>query len=153
MPHPIIRLATQKDLDHLVNLEQENFSTDVLSRHHFRYLLKRNSAEIYVAIHQKKLVGCAIMLFRKNSFTARIYSLVVSKQHRRLGIAQALQKKIEKNALRRHCDTIILEVRKDNTPAIQFYQKHHYKIFGKYIKFYEDQTDALRMKKSLTEIA
>lgn len=146
---PTIRQATLTDLDAIVKLENKSFATDQLSRQNFRHLLKSPTAEIFLAVQQKKLLGNVIVLFRKNSTIARMYSLVVHKAFRKQGIANQLRKKIETSAKKRGCQQMILEVRINNRPAIQFYQKHGYQFFAKYTKFYQDKIDALRMRKAL----
>lgn len=144
-----IRKATLTDLDNLVALENQCFTTDKMSRRNFRDLLTKQSAVITIATKDNNLIGSAVVLFRKNSHQARMYSLAVSPVFRQLGIAHQLCTHIEKSALTRGCDTMILEVRVNNLPAIHFYQKNGYEKFAIYSKFYEDGTDALGMKKLL----
>jgi len=143
-----IQHATLSDLDALIEIEN-HFTTDKISKTSFRTLLKKDSAIIYLAKIHQHLVGYILVLFRKNSQTARIYSLVVRPEHRKLGIALQLCKAAENIAIKHHCTSMILEVRPDNHAAIQFYLKHHYHELGKYRKFYEDGADAIRMKKAL----
>lgn len=148
MPH--IRLATRHDLDGLLALENLCFTSDKMTRRNYQALLSKSTAEVVVAEDDnKKIIGCIIVLFRKNSTQARMYSLAVAPDYRRFGVAQQLCEALEKQALLRNCSTIVLEVRKDNQPAIHFYEKNGYEIFAIYTKFYEDGTDGLRMKKNL----
>ncbi|MEO8401540.1 MAG: N-acetyltransferase [Gammaproteobacteria bacterium] len=144
-----IRQATLNDLDQLVALENQCFAADKMSRQNFRDLLTKQSAIITLATKDNNLIGSAVVLFRKNSHQARMYSLAVSPVFRKRGTAHQLCIHIEKSALARGCDTMILEVRVNNLPAIHFYQKNGYEKFAIYSKFYEDGTDALRMKKLL----
>lgn len=149
MPTFNLRQAVLTDLNQLVELENHCFTEDRMQRQHFRALLNKTSADIYIAESNQQIIGAAIVLFRKNSTQARIYSLAVHPTHRRSGVAERLCTALEKNAIKRGCETIVLEVRKQNLPAIHFYQKNHYEIFATYVKFYEDGMDALRMKKYL----
>jgi len=141
------RLAKPHDLDGLVDLENECFTSDKMQRRHYRELLKKNSAQIIIAEHLNKIIGCAVILFRKNSSRARIYSLAVHSSYRGSGIAKKISSLIEEETKKRHCSEIVLEVRTNNTAAIRFYQKNGYEIFDTQTKFYEDGTDALRMRK------
>lgn len=145
----LIREGMEQDLDGLVELENDCFSSDKMSRAQYRTLLKKSSAKIIIAENINKIIGCIIVLFRKNASLARIYSLAVSPPYRQAGIAKKLCDTGENISKERHCSTILLEVRTDNLPAIHFYQKNGYEIFDSYTKFYEDGTDALRMKKIL----
>lgn len=142
-----IRYATSDDLMPLVILENECFICDKISKQRFRQLLKKPSVTLLIAEYKKKIAGYALIFFRKNSKIARLYSLAVEKDYRQHGIATTLCHEIEKEILKHHCQTLMLEVRPDNIPAIQFYKKNHYEIVGTYHQFYEDGTDAIRMRK------
>lgn len=146
-----IHPALPKDIHQLVALENECFSSDRISRRSFRNFLNTRTAKILIAQQQTKILGCAVILFRKNSKNARIYSLVVHPNYRHRGIAAKLNQASEEIARKQNCTKLILEVRSDNRAAISFYQKHNYVLFGTYPNFYEDQTDALRMVKTLCD--
>lgn len=149
MKNCLIRPATLSDLDQLIDLENQCFVTDKMSQRNYRELLKKQSANIEVAIQDNDIIASAILLFRKNSRQARIYSIAVMEAFRGQGIAKQLCDILEKNARLRDCNEIILEVRPDNQAAIQFYQKNLYTVFGEYPQFYEDGANALRMRKEL----
>jgi len=149
MNHFVIRRATMRDINALVTLEKECFTSDIISRQSLKHLLSAKSAEILVAEQDQKIVGSAVIFFRKNSKKARLYSLAIHAEHRQKGIAANLRDTLEKNAACRGCTSILLEVRPDNATAISFYQKHGYQLFGKFSCFYEDGTDALRMEKQI----
>lgn len=148
MPHT--RKASLFDLSQLVTLENICFTSDKMSRRSYQNLLKKNSAEITVIEANNSIIASATVFYRKNSKTARIYSIAVDPKHRKSGIASSLCETIEKQAALRECQTIQLEVRPDNLPAIQFYKKNGYEIFDSYKQFYEDGSDAIRMRKSIT---
>lgn len=146
----MIRSARRDDLSELFALEQRCFiPDDCLSYRNIRDLLKKESAAIYVAEIDKKIVGAIMTLFRKNSKIARLYSIAVDPDYRKQKIAAALCDIAEKNAQQRGCTKMQLEVRVHNTTAISFYEKRQYQLFGKYVQFYTDKTDAFRMEKPL----
>ena len=140
--------ALTDDIPQLVQLEKNCFLTDRLSATQFKYLIKSNN-EILVVKQRQRIIAYGIILFRKNSSIARLYSLAVHAKYRRHGIAQKLNDAISQHAQQRACTQIRLEVRKDNDAAIRFYKKNGYKIFAEYKKFYEDKTDAWRMQFTL----
>lgn len=142
-----LKAATPTDLSSLMDLEKLCFTTDRFTRKQYRYFLSRPSVIIIVAKYDRHVVGNVVVLFRKNSTKARIYSIAVHPQYQKQGIAQKLHDFIKTLVIKKHCDEIILEVRKDNKPALAFYRKNGYELFGEYKKFYEDNTDALRLHK------
>jgi ribosomal protein S18 acetylase RimI-like enzyme len=145
----IIRNALPTDLDQLVLLENACFTSDKMSRQSYRTLLKKKSAAIIVGEVDNIMIASATLFFRKNSTKARLYSIAVHPTYRKFGIAATLCQQLEKVAQQHSCHSILLEVRTDNTNAIQFYEKNGYKVFDTYTAFYEDGLDALRMQKQI----
>ncbi len=84
------------------------------------------------------MLANAVFLFRKNSSIARLYSLAVSPESQRTGVASKLLTATEKELVQQNIQEIRLEVKTDNFPAIRFYEKMGYVIFGEYKNFYED---------------
>lgn len=147
-----IRQAGIGDLAALVQLE-EQFPSDRLSRARFRYLLQRGHAVVWVGESNGLLVGNAVVLYRRGTSIARLYSLVVHPGFQRRGIARALLAAAESAAGGQGCRELRLEVRPDNTRAIGFYRKTGYAMTGRVGKFYEDGMDALKMRKRLVAVA
>ncbi len=143
-----LRQAHLADLDALVRLEQ-SFRSDRLSRASFRHLLRRGRAQVWVCEDRGAIAGNAVVLYRRGSNTARCYSLVVHPDHRRRGIARALLQRAEAAAVTRGCRAMRLEVRPDNRAALGFYRGNGYATTEKIAGFYEDGTDAFRMRKRL----
>lgn len=146
----IVAKAESPDLENLLRLEKSCFTTDRLTRRNFAHLLRSNSALVLVAKLENKLLGSAVVFYRKGSQTARLYSLAVDPEHRKHGIALALMQALEADAQARTCTRIKLEVRKDNERAIHFYEQGGYRVVGEITAFYEDGGDAWRMLKPLT---
>lgn len=143
-----LRPAHAGDLDALVRLEQY-FPSDRLSRARFRYLLRHGHADIHVCEHEGGITGNAVVLYRRGTEIARLYSLVVHPDHRRRGIAGMLLQIAEAAAAARGCRAMRLEVRPDNLSAFRFYRNAGYRVNGKIEDFYEDGSVALRMGKHL----
>lgn len=141
-----LRPAIPGDLDALERLEQ-HFPSDRLSRARFRYLLRHGHADIRVCENGGEIAGNAVVLYRRGTTIARLYSLVVRPDHQRRGIARALLRDAEMAADARGCREMRLEVRHENISAIGLYRKSGYRTTGTIADFYEDGSEALKMSK------
>ncbi len=150
-PAPEIRVrpAQPGDLDGLLALEGRAFTTDRMSRRSLRGFLNSPRALMIVADLDRELIGHALVLFRSNSAVARLYSLAVAPEHCRLGIGQVLIGAAEKVALKCQRTCLRLEVHQKNLAAIALYHKAGYRMFGRYLRYYEDRGNALRFEKRL----
>lgn len=148
-----IRTATLDDLDILLRFESTYFGLDQFTRQQVRYLLTRANAITYVLEHNGEIVGSATMVWRKNSTTGRLYSIVVDKAAQGKGFAARLLKSCEDEAARRGCTRVSLEVRVDNRAAILLYERHGYVAEGTLLDYYADGSDGLKMTKEMTAAA
>jgi [ribosomal protein S18]-alanine N-acetyltransferase len=143
-----IRLAKLEDIPLLLDLEQ-TFPGDRLERSNFCYFLTKSKADIWIAEEKGLGLGDAVVVYRKGSKRARLYSIVVSPKARGKGLGATLLAHAEKVARKRGCTLMGLEVREDNKAAILFYDSRGYEIVGRTDNYYEDGETALRMKKRL----
>ena len=144
----MIRRAAPADIPALVALEAV-FPTDRMSTRNFQDLLRRGRGSVLVYDDGDALLGDAVILYRRNSPTARIYSLVVEPKQRGRGIAQQLLAAVEAEARDRHCQALRLEVRPDNAQALRLYNHLGYTVERRLEQFYEDGSPALRLSKIL----
>jgi ribosomal protein S18 acetylase RimI-like enzyme len=145
----LYRLATRADLLALVALEEGTFHEDRLSARSFRHLIAAPSAELIVAEEGGGLLGYVLLLFRRGTRVARLYSLATSQQARGQGLGSGLLEQVERSAARHACRVLRLEVRVDNSVAIGLYERRGYTRFGRIAGFYEDGADAWRYEKPL----
>jgi len=154
MPHTArttqTRVAVATDLDALLALENRCFSSDKLSRRSLRHFLRGRHSCCLVAHQQGQIVGYILLLFRRGSSLARIYSLAVDPAQRGRGIARALMQAGESAAVERRRLFIRLEVREENHAAIALYLADGYLLFDEEEGYYEDGAKALRLEKALT---
>lgn len=150
VPAPVLRPGEAGDLDALLALEHASFATDRLSRRSLRNLLQSPHAAIIVAADADVLVGYALLLFRANTSSARLYSLAVAVDASRIGLGSILLAEAEEEAIRRDKISLRLEVRTTNFAAIELYRRRGYREFGIRRSYYADGADALRFQKSLT---
>lgn len=145
----IVRLATDKDIPSLVELENRCFETDRLNAAHLRRFIHSSTSLTLVCEDHQQIIADAIILFRKRSTIARLYSIAVHPDRQGHGYATLLHQAIEAAAQQHSCKEIRLEVRYDNPQAIHFYTQLGYTRLGEYKQFYEDGANALRMIKVL----
>lgn len=152
MSAPRIRPATPDDIDALVELENAVFAADRISRRSFRALLSRPTARTIVAeTAEDGLLGYAMLLFRKGTALARLYSIAVSPKAARRGVGRLLLEKAEEAAVREDRLLLRLEVREDNAAAIALYREAGYRRIGRHPDYYADHMPALRFEKRLRE--
>ncbi|TPN02191.1 MULTISPECIES: peptidase C39 family protein [unclassified Mesorhizobium] len=144
-----IRTARASDVDDLAAIEKAVFSSDRISRRSFRLFIERETAETLVAEVEGRVAGYAIVLFRKGSGVARLYSIAVGPFFGALGIGRRLLSAAEEAAFEHDRMMLRLEVREDNDRAIRIYEQAGYRKIGREPGYYEDGATALRYEKTL----
>jgi [ribosomal protein S18]-alanine N-acetyltransferase len=144
-----IREAALADLDQLVDIENESFDSDRLSRANLRYALNSPAQSVLAIASGRNILGDAIIEFRKSSKSARLASIAIRKSAAGQGLGRLLMQGCEDHARRRGCNRFRLEVRADNQAAISLYEKLGYRQFDVLKDYYEDGASALRFEKSL----
>jgi ribosomal protein S18 acetylase RimI-like enzyme len=143
------RPATSADLDDLLAIEQGSFSSDRLSRRSFQRLIKHGHASLLMAFNDNAIAGYTLVLYRKGTHLARLYSLAVVPQMRGRGIARQLLLEAEKTAREQLCVFMRLEVNVGNQSAITLYEQAGYHPIGTIDDYYEDGSSALKMEKPI----
>ena len=151
MPGVSLRYAKDADLDGLRALEAQSFASDRLARRSLRRLISRPSAALRVAAGEPggPVHAYSLVLFRKGSSVARLYSIAVAAERRGSGLGRRLLGDAERLAASRKKRVLRLEVRADNAPAIRLYESRGYRLIGRYARYYADDADALRYEKRL----
>lgn len=150
-----MRVATAADAPAIHALEAI-FPSDRMSLRGIRRLLRAASAAVWLIPPAPGLQpavaarGALVMLTRRNSRCARIYSLAVHPQARGRGLAQALVGAAEREARRRGCTVMGLEVGTGNAPARSLYARLGYREQRRLPAYYEDGSDGLRLVKQLS---
>ncbi|MCG6202315.1 GNAT family N-acetyltransferase/peptidase C39 family protein [Psychromonas antarctica] len=143
------RLASSADLSALNALELQLFDGDKISPRQMKRFIHSQQAIIFVADNGTQLAGYALLLFHQGTQLSRLYSLAVKPEFRGQKIAQHLIAKCERTALEQGATTLRLEVRNDNSPAINLYEKMGYKTLKLLIHYYDDLCDGRKMQKRL----
>jgi ribosomal protein S18 acetylase RimI-like enzyme len=144
-----VRRATSDDLAALVQLEQATFALDRMSDRQWRRHLDSLSAEVQVAVRDRRIIGAAVMFHRRGNDIARIYSIAVAVGERGHGVGAMLLDAVELSARRQGLCRLRLEVRADNVGAQALYEHRGFVEFGTHAGYYEDGADARRYQKVL----
>jgi ribosomal protein S18 acetylase RimI-like enzyme len=144
-----IRPARASDIDALDAIETAVFTSDRISRRSFRQLIERRTAETLVAEVDGKAAGYAMVLFRKGSGVARLYSIATAPEVAGQGVGRGLLEAAEDTAFDHGRMLLRLEVREDNARAIRIYEAGGYRGIGSEPDYYADGTTALRYEKVL----
>lgn len=147
MPPPVrLRTARTADLPALLALEQ-TFPGDRLPARQFRHHLASPRARWRVAESGGKILGYALVLLRRGSDRARLYSIVVDPGARGLGLGRRLLAAAERDAAAAGRTAMTLEVRQDNPAANALYASAGYRRTAALPAYYEDGAPAWRYQK------
>lgn len=142
-----LRAAGPADALGILDLER-HFPSDRMSLRSVRHLLRSPAARVWV-VQAQVIIAALILLTRRNSKVARIYSVVVSPAARGQGLAQRLVRAAEREARASGCERIALEVREDNAAARGLYANLGYTQSALLRGYYDDGADGLRLSKAL----
>jgi ribosomal protein S18 acetylase RimI-like enzyme len=134
----------------LVELEAESFATDRLSRRSLAALVRSPSAHVLVACRDRHVAGYAVLLTRRGSLSARLYSIAVATSEAGRGVGKRLLDEVEKLAASLGAARLSLEVRADNPAAIRLYERSGYRPIGERADYYEDGMSARIFERQLS---
>jgi ribosomal protein S18 acetylase RimI-like enzyme len=150
LPPAKLRRGRISDLDALIVLERDFFTADhQISRRGFRHFVASPKSTLIVADVDSEVAGCVLVLYRRGSRLARLYTIAVGRDFQRRGLARQLLSAAERDAIRRRCKVMRLEVRADDAGAITLYETSGYRRFGRRRRYYDNRIDALRFDKPL----
>lgn len=147
-PDFIIRAARAADDRAMLELERQ-FPSDRMSLRSIRRFLRTPSAQVWMASAASTVAGSLILLTRRGSGMARIYSVVVSPAYRGRGLGARLVQRAERWARQQGCQWMSLEVRADNAAARALYAGLGYAEHAALVAYYDDGADGLRLRKRL----
>lgn len=139
-----IRNIEKKDLPTLVLLEEELLQ-ETVGEEMLAAELHNQFAKFFVATYDEQVIGYLSCWMVEE--TVDIINVVIDKIYQHQGFGQALFTEMEKVAKINNCKEILLEVKENNYQAINFYVKQGYEPISIRKKYYQDQTNALIMKK------
>ena len=145
-----LRPARPDDVPELLVLERASFASDRLSPRQMAWHASgRSNARFVVAERGGAIIGNALVFLRRGTRRARLYSIVVAKAARGLGLGAKLLAWAERAAREAGARELSLEVRSRNAAAIALYERRGYARVGTRRGYYEDGADAERYLKGL----
>ncbi len=130
--------AIEKTLEHR-NLSYDSIKKDLESENTY-YLVAIDNIENKAVGY----IGCELLVDH-----ADITAVATDKNHLKQGIASSLLNTLEKHLQEKQIESIFLEVRTSNIPAINLYTKLNYSKISTRAKYYDNLEDANIMKKDL----
>lgn len=130
---PDIRRMVESDLDVVMEIEQESFSTP-WSRSTFRGLMRRSDASLWVAQVGGRVVGYAVVWYMFQE--AELGNLAVAPEWRRHGLGRQLLDWALQRAHERGTERVFLEVRVSNHTAQRLYERYGFIQVGLRRRYY-----------------
>ena len=141
--HPL----SVNDVDAAVELQRRAMPADAWTSGKLADEIGRTDRSWWVARKDGALVGCAGGQVVDGELC--IFNVCVDPAQRRQGIAQRLLERVATDALALAAETVTLEVRTDNDPAIALYHTLGLADVGVRPRYYHDRADALIMRGTL----
>jgi ribosomal protein S18 acetylase RimI-like enzyme len=144
------RRARRADIIKLVEIENICFDYYRLSARNFYHLMHKGSCDFIVAESHDKVCGYAIVLYRKNRESARLYSLAVLPEFRQNGIGRLFMEISTELAQRKGNQYLYLEVKSASKGLINFYEGQGFKKYKITEDYYGENEHALQLRKELS---
>ncbi len=130
--------AIEKTLEHR-NLSYDSIKKDLENENAYYLVAIDNTTNKVIGY-----IGCELLVDH-----ADITAVATDKKHLKQGIAYTLLNTLEKELKQKQIESIFLEVRTSNIPAINLYTKLNYNKISTRAKYYDNLEDANIMKKDL----
>jgi ribosomal-protein-alanine N-acetyltransferase len=137
-----IRKVRKSDVDRIIDIERSWHHLSHWSIDSYYRLLNDDSftssfvAEMEDTNGKMRIVG--FVIFHIAADVSEIYNIAVENGHARSGIGKELMTAAIHESGRRKARKVILEVRKSNNPAINFYLKFNFRIAGERKNYYSN---------------
>ena len=151
-----IRKARKSDIDRIIDIERSWHHLSHWSIDSYYRLLNDDSftssfvAEIEADSGRPNIVG--FVIFHVAADVSEIYNIAVESGYARSGIGKQLMKAAIEESGRKKARRVVLEVRKSNNPAINFYLGFDFKIVGERKNYYSNPIeDAYVMEHEISD--
>ena len=136
-----IRKVVRADIDRIIDIERSwhhlsHWSVDS----YYRLINEDSFTSSFIAEIDEptgsKIVG--FVIFHITADVSEIYNIAVEASHARSGIGRQLMSAAIEASIQKRARKVMLEVRKSNTPAINFYFGFRFRIAGERKNYYSN---------------
>jgi len=147
----LLRPAAPEDLESIYRIETACFKERRFRRDHVDWILRNERAVTLVEESDGGRLDGAIMLLFEGQF-CRVLSVATMPEYRRKGLGTEMMRAAEREARKRGCIRVRLEVSTQNYAAIEFYRGLGYKTDGVLYGYYSWGEDAYSMVRPLADL-
>ncbi len=149
-----VRLAVRKDIDRMVEIERSWVHLSHWSIDAYHRLVEEDTFTRSLVAESEQADGrleiAGFVIFHIADRVSEIYNIAVDDSHARLGIGTSLMQRVMEWSREEGARRLMLEVRKSNHGAIQFYNRFGFRIAGERHNYYSNPLeDAHIMEKDL----
>ena len=147
--HPEVRPAGPDDTEAVAALERDALGSDAWPA---GLVAEGVSGRVPTTLYLVASEDDAVLAYAAVSIVADLAELqriAVAATHRRTGLASDLLTRVEHEAMTRHADRLLLEVREDNHVACAFYAARGFTEIDRRPRYYADGTTAVILFKEI----
>jgi ribosomal-protein-alanine N-acetyltransferase len=150
-----IRKVARGDIDRIIDIERSWHHLSHWSVDSYYRLISDDSftssyvAEIDDESGRQKIVG--FVIFHLTGDISEIYNIAVEAAHARCGVGRQLMAAAIEASRQRRATRVMLEVRKSNVAAINFYIGFNFRITGERKNYYSNPPEDAYVMERLTE--
>jgi ribosomal-protein-alanine acetyltransferase len=132
-----IRIATEADLEQIMQIEKACFANDAWSKSNMKSELLAPHTTYVVAEEGHALIGYAGFSKLANSTSSDIQTIAVSESHRGLGIGRSLLESLLAFAKEQKAKEVFLEVREDKPTPQSLYSSLGFEAIDRRENYYQ----------------
>jgi ribosomal-protein-alanine acetyltransferase len=147
-----IRIASEADLENIMQIEKACFGNDAWSKSNMKSELLAPHTTYVVAEENNSLIGYAGLSKLSSSTSSDIQTIAVSESHRGLGVGRKLMESILNFARQQNAKEVFLEVREDKPMPQSLYDSFGFIAIDRRENYYQpDGVAAIVMRLDLEE--
>ena len=148
-----IRIATEADLEQIMQIEKACFANDAWSKSNMKSELLAPHTTYVVAEESNSLIGYAGLSKLPTTNSSDIQTIAVSESHRGLGVGRKLMESLLAFAREQKAREVILEVREDKPTPQSLYSSLGFRAIDRRENYYQpDGVAAIVMRLDLEVI-